>query len=274
MEQLAHMKRRIKAVETIKKVTHAMRLISMSTHTKLQEKRTYLNTYKATFESLWASVHHRLPALIDTRPKDPHKVIIVIGSQKGLVGTFNTNLFKVIEKDHRSLKNVYCIGIGSYAVEYLRKKKAIILASYDPLTIDSFVAISQAVTDILINGPIQYAAVTVYSNVSKSFFVQQPLVTPLLPIVEPTIEATTPNIEYTFEQSPEELRDTLRYLLISVSLQELIFQSIVSAQAARFVSMDAATRNAESLLTSMRLDYNKLRQASITRELTELTATL
>ncbi len=274
MEQLAHMKRRIKAVETIKKVTHAMRLISMSTHTKLQDKRSFLTSYKETFQSLWASVSTGLPKIEDTRRLDPHQLIILVGSQKGLVGTFNSNLFKQLEKDHRSFKNLYFIGIGKHAIDYLTRKKAITLATYDTLTVDHFVSIAQAITDILINSPLQYPSTTIYSNFAKSFFIQLPTQTKLLPLVEPELSADTPQTEYTFEQSPEELRDTLKSLLISVTLQEALYDSMVAEQASRFVSMDASTRNAENLLTSMKLDYNKLRQASITRELTELTATL
>jgi len=274
MEQLTQMKQRIKAVETIKKVTHAMRLISMSAHTRLQEKRSFLTTYKDTFESLWASVSPGLPKTEDPRKIDPHHLIILVCSQKGLIGTFNTNLFKHLEKNHQSLKKLYFIAIGKHAVKYLNQKKAITLATYDNLTAKTFVSISQGVTDLLINSPIQYSSTTIYSNVGKSFFVQQPTVTNLLPLIEPELSPDTPKTEYTFEQSPELLRDTLKYLLISVTLQESLYDSILAEQAARFISMDGATRNAENLLTSMKLDYNKVRQASITRELTELTATL
>ncbi len=274
MEQLAQMKQRIKAVETIKKVTHAMRLISMSAHTRLQDKRSFLTTYKTTFESLWASVSPGLPKTKDPRRVDSHHLIILVGSQKGLIGTFNTNLFKHLEKDHPSFKKHYFIGIGKHAVKYLTHKDAITLATYDNLTANTFVSISQGVTDLLMNSPIQYASTTIYSNLGKSFFVQQPTVTNLLPLVEPELSPDTPKTEYTFEQSPELLRDTLKSLLISVTLQQALYDSILAEQAARFVSMDASTRNADNLLTSMKLDYNKVRQASITRELMELTATL
>ncbi len=274
MEQLAHMKRRIKAVETIKKVTHAMRLISMSAHTKLQEKQPMLATYKNTFLSLWASVHPYLPPEKNNRLSDPHHLIILIGSQKGLVGTFNTNLYKQLEKDHPSFKNLFFIGIGKQAINYLNKKHAITLATYDDLTEQQFISIAQAVTDLLLDLPVHYATTSIYSNRAKSFFVQQPVVTPLLPLVEPEGAEDAPRTEYTFEQSPELLRERLTSLLLSVRLQETIFESMLAEQAARFVSMDASTRNAENLLTAMQLDYNKVRQASITRELTELTSTL
>ena len=274
MEQLSQMNQRIKAVETIKKVTHAMRLISMSSHTKLKGKRSFLIAYKDTFKSLWASVSTNLPQTEDTRTMDPHHLIILVGSHKGLVGTFNSNLFKQLEKDHPSFKNLYFIGIGKHAIDYLNQKKATTLATYKTFTVDHFVTIAQAITDLLSNSPLQYPSTTIYSTVAKSFFIQLPTITNLLPLIEPELSADTPRTEYTFEQSPELLRDTLKSLLISVTLQEALYDSILAEQASRFLSMDTSTRNAENLLTSMKLDYNKVRQAAITRELTELTATL
>lgn len=95
MEQLIVMKQRIKAVETIKKVTHAMRLISMSSHTRLLEKKKNLTEYKETFESLWGSVQAVLPPIKEGPTRGtPKQLIILVSSQKGLCGTFNTALIK------------------------------------------------------------------------------------------------------------------------------------------------------------------------------------
>ena len=274
MEQLIVMKQRIKAVETIKKVTHAMRLISMSSHTRLLGKKKSLTAYKETFESLWSSVHRELPPIKEEPTRGtPKHLIVLASSQKGLCGTFNTTLFKFFEKQHPKLnRNIHLIGIGKYAVEYLRRRKATQIAAYPQFTPEKFVQVAQAVTDLIVSGPIRYASVTVYSNKEKTFFVQQPQETLVYPLSVP--EVSESDTSYLFEQSPKLLRSTLSNLLISVSLQDLLFDSLLAEQAARFISMDSSTRNADNLLTTMRLDYNKVRQAAITRELTELSATL
>ena len=274
MEQLIVMKRRIKAVETIKKVTHAMRLISMSSHTRLLNKKKNLTEYKETFESLWASVRSVLPPEEEKEVLGPSRhLVIVVGSQKGLCGTFNVNLFKFFEQQVPKLtNNLHFIGIGHFAVEYLKRRKVVQLASYPTFAPDQFVPIAQAVIDLLVQSPVTYQTVTVYSNTEKTFFVQQPQTSEIFPLSAP--EVSESQTTYLFEQSPKLLRTTLSNLLLSVSLQDLLFNSLLAEQAARFISMDASSRNADNLITTMQLDYNKVRQAEITRELTELSSTL
>ena len=116
-----------------------------------------------------------------------------------------------------------------------------------------------------------YARVTVYSNYQKSFFNQKPRKNIIFPLSECiATETEEPPVEYLFEQSPEELNATIRHLMLTVTLQEILFDSLLAEHAARFLSMDSSTRNADSLLVTMKLEYNKTRQAAITRELTEL----
>lgn len=275
MEQLIVMKQRIKTVETIKKVTHAMRLISMSSHTRLLDKRKHLEEYQHTFQELWSSVQHVLSPLPENLHDDYAKdLCIIVSSQKGLCGTFNTSLFKFFEQDVPKVpKHMHIIAIGQFAADYLKRHKVTPLASYTTLSPQHFVSIAQAVTNLIMENPTMYRTVTAYGNREKTFFVQQPHKTILYPFKTPDTrkESQTP---YLFEQSSELLRDTISRLLLSVSLQHLLFESLLSEQAARFISMDTSTRNADNLITTMKLGYNKVRQAGITRELSELSATL
>ena len=115
--------------------------------------------------------------------------------------------------------------------------------------------------------------VTLYSNAPKTFFIQSPEKTVIYPL---TYAATTNNYsyEYVYEQSPVELILVLEELYLRAMLQKLFFDSLLAEQSSRFISMDIATRNAENLLDVMKLDYNKLRQMMITRELADLTGSL
>ncbi len=269
------MKQRIKTVETIKKVTHAMRLISMSSHTRLLDKRKHLAQYKKTFEELWSSVHYALPqeapALLTEEPKD---LCILIGSQKGLCGTFNSSLYKFFEHNVPKVpKSMHIIAIGNFAAEYFKRHHVTPIASYTTFSVQHFIMVAHAVTDLIMKDPTKYRTVTAYSNMEKTFFVQLPKKTVVYPFSSPHLESA-PQTSYLFEQSPELLHDTISRLLVSVSLQSLFFESLLSEQAARFISMDTSTRNADNLITSMKLGYNKVRQATITRELSELSATL
>lgn len=278
MAQLIIMRQRIKAVETIKKITHAMRLISMSSHSRLRHKKVHLENYKNAFQALWSRVADKMtPSAHHATTNNPsHHLTILATSQKGLCGTFNSSLFKFFEHENVQEPNTQYIAIGKYAIDYLTQHDRTILASYNNFSASNFVTIAQAITNIIVQNPEFYASVTVFSNFQKSFFIQRPRKTVIYPLPEAAVPVQSQEqaSEYLFEQSPEELSTTIRQLMLTVSLEELLFDSLLAEQAARFLSMDSSTRNADKLLISMKLEYNKKRQSAITAELTELATSI
>lgn len=274
MAQLVLMRQRIKAIETIKKITHAMRLISMSTHSRLRHKKAHLEKYKDAFQQLWQKVRTTISLSVEeSLTETPQHLIIIVSAQKGLCGTFNSALFKYFELENPTITSSsehHFISVGKYAANYFKQHNITALASYNTFTSAYFVSIAQAITSLIITAPTPYSTVTVYSNYSRSFFVQRPQKTLLLPLREPTEATAAEPSDYIFEQEAHELSAIIQQMMISVTLQEILFESLLAEQAARFLSMDSATRNADNLLTAMRLDYNKTRQSIITRELAEL----
>lgn len=280
MAQLIHMRQRIKAVETIKKITYAMRLISMSTHSRLRNKKTYLENYKNAFQALWGRVKHASKQSPMQKPEveqlaEQHLTILV-ASQKGLCGTFNTSLFRFFEQTQNNAhKDQYLIGIGKHAIDYFHQNNKTLLAAYNNFNSTNFVSIANAVTNIILNSSKIFTTVTLYSNYPKSFFIQKPQKIELLPLKDISIDTeqkAQEKFEYIFEQTPEELSIVIKQLMLSITIQELLFESLLAEQAARFLSMNTSTRNADTLLNTMKLEYNKTRQAAITGELTELAA--
>lgn len=276
MAQLITMRQRIKAVETIKKITHAMRLISMSSHTRLRHKKIHLERYKNAFQSLWSRIAHVITPSTQQHTTAKKNLIILAGSQKGLCGTFNTSLFKFFEAERPHTQNHEFIAIGKHALDYLRQHNIHTVVSYSQFTVAQFVPIAQAITAFIIQNAEQYETVSIFANYQKNFFVQKPRQTVIYPLVDNDQGSETPEqlTEYIFEQSPEELSATIRQLMLTVSLEEILFDSLLAEQAARFLSMDSSTRNADKLLVAMKLEYNKTRQAAITAELTELATTV
>lgn len=99
MSKLIAMRNRIKAIKTIKKITHAMRLISMSNQTRLKKQHVAMSKYVESLKTLFTSLHTATPEWNDpvfTPSKNGKKLLIIIGSQKGLCGSFNTNILKTI----------------------------------------------------------------------------------------------------------------------------------------------------------------------------------
>jgi F-type H+-transporting ATPase subunit gamma len=269
--QLITMRQRIRAVETIKKITHAMRLISMSTHSRLRHQKVNLENYKNAFQLLWSHVQHLIVCPSEVvAPPVQNNLIILVASQKGLCGTFNSSLFKFFDAQLQPSEYNHFVAIGKKATDYFVEHDKPTLASYNNLNAAHFVSIAQAVTAIITNSSVPYESVTVYSNYQKSFFVQKPHKSVIFPIAECSQSESEAPTEYLFEQSPEELYLMIRHLMLTVTLQEILYDSLLAEHAARFLSMDSSTRNAENLLISMKLEYNKTRQTAITRELTEL----
>jgi len=273
------MRQRIKAIQTIKKITHAMRLISMSTHSRLKHKETPLNHYCNSIENLFHKIKPSFPrwhnpVIMPSKSHHHKDLIILVGSQKGLCGTFNSALFKSFDSIIRNYnsKHIQIIAVGKRSADYVKARKiAPTIETYDKFTAATLNSILKKITHTILNANPTFHSVTVVSNVLKTFFIQKPKATTIIPFTRKNSneESQLPE-DYIWEQKPQELLDSIAYLAVQSSLEHLLFQSLLSEQAARFLSMDGATRNAESLLEKAELAYNKLRQAKITRELTEL----
>ncbi len=275
MSHLIQLRRRINVVETtIKKTMNAMRLISMSLHSRLRQNKVYLEAYRSEIKKLVAL----LPNFQSNQELIGDKqLIIVIGSQKGLCGTFNINLFHFFGSEEKNEKKSDIIAIGKQIADYLKNKNIELRAVYNNFSAQNYQAIAHELTQLILYNN-EYSSVIVYHNVHRTFFIQKPTKTLLFPfspeIKDGNSSDTKPEQEYIWEQPADTIIESVKELYVNVSLQELLFDSLLAEQAARFISTDTAVRNADTLLNEMKLDYNKLRQALITRELTDLTASL
>ncbi len=280
MSQLIQIRQRIKAVETIKKVTHAMRLISMSTHSHLRQQFGPLKEYIANVHALYARtqagsayISQWATPSIQTAPV----LCIVVGSQKGLVGNFNTMLFTALSdfckvNDPHSLQ---FIGIGKQAVDYLHHHYQFqVKSTYQELSIRNAAILAEELANIIFMHAHQYKKIVMISNEPRTFFIQKPITSTLFPFATPKTDTSFQLHDYTWYQSREDILDILVKQSIRAQCEFLLFQSLMAENAARFISMDSSTRNAEQLLETTRLAYNKLRQAKITKEISELTGSI
>ena len=279
MSKLIQMRNRIKTIETIKKVTDVMRIISMSAHSRLKTKQEPLSEYLHELKKLLSQIQQAAPLWTHPRlmPADENNkpLIVVIGSQKGLCGGFNTQLAKFLDNyiKHNPSPHYHLTAIGKKPIDYLIENHPDkLICSFPVLTARNFLSIAQEVTDLIMTATPAYTSVTVISNVFKNFFVQKATATHLIPFNPIHVsEKSAPTEEYTWDETPQNILNTLAIQYVEAQLQYLIFQSLLSEHAARFISMDSSTRNAHNLLNATRLEYNKVRQAKITTEITELT---
>jgi len=280
MSKLVQIRQRIKTIETTKKITHAMRLVSMSSHSRLRGKRAALTKYTDIVESTFSYVRQHVPswshpAMTPTAHDQKRRLVILIGSQKSWCGTFNVSLLKYYEKHATSELPTDVVVVGKKAVELVRSMLDIRPhATFEKLSSPQIPAITRSLGRIILNASPAYSRVELCSNTPKTFFLQRPTVKTLLPLG--TIAQTThpsPHAEetYLWEHEPNNILDVLLEQYLEARIQHALFESLLAEHAARFVSMDSATRNAQKLSEAVQARYNKLRQAKITKELIELT---
>lgn len=280
MSELIQMRQRIKAIETIKKITHAMRLISMSAHSRLKMKHDTINLYKKSLSALFYKVSLSAPQWHNTVAQPPAKspaalLVILIGSQKGLCGNFNTALFSRFQhiiNEHTNY-SINIIAIGKKATDYCENNYGpLVIQTHNQFSARSLFTTTQSIVHTIMHHYPAYTKVIIVHNVLHNFFHQKPYVTPLIPFDRNTGIENQAIEEYTWEQDPEDILNCLLDQYLHIQIQYALFQSLLAEHAARFISMDNATRNAEQLLDHSKLMYNKLRQTKITKELTELSS--
>lgn len=282
MSKLVHLRQRIKVIDTIQKITHAMRLISMSIHTHLKRKEEAVITYTQSLDSLFAQLKLHAPnwtnAIIHP-PKNGEQrtLVILIGSQKGLCGSFNLNLFKLCDHCMKEVPEFQgkddFIGVGKKAVDFLKNSNLQpILKTFDKFSPQKLYSISQEITHLIMNATPNYNTVIILSNEFKSFFNQKASAYTLIPFANQQVPTENISTDIVWEQTPHNLLDDLVHQHLEAQIYFKLFESLLAEHAARFISMDTATQNADGLLNAAQLQYNKLRQAKITQELTELSS--
>lgn len=271
MPQLIQIRQRIKAITTIQKVTQAMRLISMSSHARLKAKESIARKFSAKTDELLACITDtkNTPAINN---ESSNKLIIVIGSQKGLCGTFNNTLLQYMLKKNDPDSNSFIV-VGKKLYNLIQAKYPFlspsIITAYESLTAHNYSSVANTIIASVSKQSALYSEILVISNHSRSFFIQEPRTT-RLHFLHPSDCLYSQKSNYLWETSIDKTIDHLIFLHVTATLNYLLCTSLLSEYAARFVSMDGATRNANTLLETTQREYNKIRQAKITRELTEL----
>jgi F-type H+-transporting ATPase subunit gamma len=262
MSQFIKLKQRIKTVETIKKTTHAMRLIAMSGHSRLKHAKDVLDSYQQSLARFAQAIGVNGDE-VKTTESNTKILVVCIGSQKGLSGSFNSNLFNFIKK-HAELTQHDTIIIGKQLIDLAKPLFHSIVEEIPEITQANYSGIATKLKSYIEEKG--YTSIFFVSNTAPSFFIQKPMIKKIT--VGSSIQTTQTDV--LFEQDPQALSGQFLSLKLLTEIMYVLYESLLAEQAARFVSMDNATRNAENMLKTMKLDYNKLRQASITRELTDL----
>ena len=300
MASMRDIKRRRESITSTSQITKAMKLVST---VKLQKAKGRAEESKPYFEKMYDTVSSMLAksgnvqnAFLGTGKTDgPKKTgIIVITSNRGLAGGYNSNIVKLVVNSGFDPENTVIYPVGRKGLEALRRLGYHLSGDFNevmnkPLFGDA-VSIGKTVTGDLESGKIDeiYLAYTVFKNTMT----QIPTLLKILPFTEEDLENNSGMGDLSSEEKqgkkddapkaaeaimnyePEE-EETLSYI-IPMYMNSLIFGALVEASAsengARMQAMDNATSNAEEMIDTLGLQYNRARQAAITQELTEIVA--
>lgn len=202
------------------------------------------------------------------------QIYIIIASDKGLCGSFN-NILQAYLQQHISDANLQkncIITVGKKAYEMIYKRGVTPDFSYNKLTQNKLSHITNALYKHCKSEPGTQKTITALYNYPQNFFTQIPTTQQIFPFAAESLESnqTFDMQTYDWPQPQHEVYAALLDKTLRTSILQTLANSLLAEQSARFVSMDSATKNASGLLKQMRISYNKLRQAKITKELAEL----
>lgn len=278
MPSLIDIRRRIRSVRNTQQITKAMKMVSSARLRRAQERALAARPYGMMLRQVLANVAQAASQspdaaqnpLLAARPEQ-RILLVVITADRGLAGGFNANLIKLAQRfvdEHRSHELSFEL-IGKKGRDYFRKRSRSIRGEHVDLfrvvRIEDAEKIANAIIDMFSKAEID--AVYLFVNEFKSLMASNLAAIRVLPIEVPKSESIP---DYIYEQKPEELLCSLLPRYMKVQIFRALLESAAAEHAARMTAMDAATSNASDVIDRLTLYMNRVRQASITREIIEI----
>jgi F-type H+-transporting ATPase subunit gamma len=275
MANLKDIRDRIKSVKSIQKVTKAMKMVAAAkmrrAQERMEESRPYSNSLAEVIQHLLPDIDRDALPLLDVRDVK-RKAYVVVSADRGLAGAFNTNLLKVAQKEIDSFgkEKVDLFCIGKKARDHFKRREYNIITSHIDFWADmefnSAITIGRSIIEHFTSGKVDeiHVVYNYFINVGQ----QQVKSEVLLPLIYEEKNGVTHDRLY--EPSKEELVSSLIPRHLNVQVWKYLLESYASEQAARMLSMENATTNAQDMIKDLTLEFNKARQAAITTEMLEI----
>ncbi|MFA6197723.1 MAG: ATP synthase F1 subunit gamma [Patescibacteria group bacterium] len=286
-------KRRLRSISSTKQITKAMELVAAAKMRRavqaVQSSRSYANLAWMTVQNLAQRTDRRLHALLRRNKSIRRKAILLITSNRGLCGGFNQQITKLaIEKYQATVKAgipVDFIVMGRRGRDVLLRQGLPIVAEFEKQDVVSNTSEIFPVARLLIDDfkAEKYDRVWIAYTDFKSALKQEAVMRQLLPIEKrkAVIDVAEPNSqeanedemgEYLFEPSPDEVLGLMLQSIVEIQIYQAVLESNASEHSARMMAMRNASDNAEEYMSDLQLYYNQARQANITRDLAEISA--
>jgi F-type H+-transporting ATPase subunit gamma len=286
MPNLKEVRNRITSVGSTMQITSAMKMVSAAKLKRAQDAITQMRPYASKL----TSVLQNLSASLDTSSnayardtKGENVLLIVISSNRGLAGAFNSNVVKkawsMIKNDYKDSSKVSVLAVGKKANDAFRKTSHHIMGTdiphhmnelLDNLTFDNVAPNAEKIMKAFLDN--QFDRVYLIYNRFKNAAVQEPVAERFLPIEshKEVSTAKAPKVEYILEPNQEYIVNELIPKSLKIQFYKALLDSMASEHGARMTAMHKATDNAKELLRNLKISYNKARQAAITNEILEI----
>jgi F-type H+-transporting ATPase subunit gamma len=290
MPSLIDLRRRVRAVKNTQQITKAMKMVAASKLRRAQERlmgaRPYALQMQRVLGSLAGRVDTSIHPLLSVREPSPEgrSLVIVVTADKGLCGSFNTNLIKSAGAFVAASPQPCSLGlVGRKGRDYFGRRGFTVsfeqVGIFQKLSFADAKAIARTATEAFTSG--EFDRVLLVYNEFKSVISQRVVVEQLLPIPRGEVEGAPPErpaqpsqvvnlTDYLYEPSPQEIFDQLLPRYVEVQVYRALLESNAAFFAAQMTAMDTATKNSAEMIASLTLYMNKVRQAAITREIIEV----
>lgn len=281
MPTLRDIKRRIKAVESTSKITKAMKMVAAAKFRKAQQRmfemRPYADKMNSVLSNLAGVAEGDIHPLLEARPRKTVEVL-VITSDRGLCGAFNTNILKAASRHVNELKqegfDVTISSVGRKARDYYKRRNIALRKSWTGISGKISYSSAQEIADDVIENYVNETAdeVVLIYNEFKSVVAQKVIVKKILPIgsIEEEGGEALPVAIFLYEPSQQEVFSRLLPKYIEIQVFHALLESQASEEAARMSAMENATKAANDMIGNLTLQFNKARQAAITKELMDI----
>ncbi len=281
MAGLKDIRQRIRAVKNIQKVTNAMKMVAAARLRKsqmnMEQARPYARRINEVLEHLLPSIDRALNPLLEVR--EPQKTgFVIITADRGLCGGFNTNIIRTathLMEDY-DRENIALICVGKKGLKHFTRRGYNVIGQYTDfwgeLNFSHAAGIVEQVKRLYLENNLDQ--VFLIYNEFKNVVRQEVITQQFLPLVLSEAEAKAEEKEefgeFLFEPSEAKIVNSLVPRHLNVQVWQALLESNAAEQAARMNAMSNATDNASEMISSLTLDYNKARQAAITKELLEI----
>lgn len=278
MASLRDLRRRIKSVSNTKQLTRAMKMVSAAKLRRSQDRILSARPYARRMKQVLASAAARAEAsahpLLQLPAGNNRIEVVLVTSDRGMCGAFNTNIVKAatrfLEQRQDETLSVHCIG--KKGRDYFRRQGYNIRKEYVDLfrnlTFQHATAIARDLMDRFIDKDLD--EIYVAYNEFKSAIQQNVVVERLLPLEREELAEDEPRGDYLYEPTAAELFEQLLPHHVEVQVYRILLESSAAEHGARMAAMDSATNNAEDMIHGLTLHLNRVRQASITKEIIEV----